>query len=432
MARPLPLANLTPRVFYGWFVVAGTFVILFLGFGAAYSFASFFPALRDSFHASRGDTALVFSIAGFLYFSLGAISGPLADRIGPRRVALFGVVTMAAGLVLASFAQELWQIYVTYSLAVGVGLGAAYVPAVSAIQRWFVRRRGLASGVAVSGIGLGTLCMPLITTWIIQAAGWERAYLVLGLAMAAGGIPAALCVEHSPGRRALGPDGDPPPPQRGPSAAAVAGFTAGAAIRTRTFILFYSAAVASGLALFIPFAHLVPYAKDHGLSVTQGALLVGCIGIGSTVGRLATGPVADRFGRRQSLAVAFGAMAVDMCFWLVAKDLWSLTLFALVFGAAYGGYVALAPPLIADFFGARHVGSILGILYTGPAFGALIGPTLAGAIYDLRDSYALPIAFGAATSLLATVLVLGLRPPGDGRETGGREQESAHPRGAAG
>ncbi|MFN0147985.1 MAG: MCT family MFS transporter [Dehalococcoidia bacterium] len=411
MAGTKTSADAAPRIFYGWFVVAGTFVILFLGFGAAYSFASFFPALRDSFDASRGDTSLVFSIAGFLYFSLGAISGPLADRIGPRRVALFGVVTMAVGLVLASFARELWQVYLTYSLAVGVGLGAAYVPAVSAIQRWFVRRRGLASGIAVSGIGLGTLCMPLITTWIIETAGWERAYLVLGIAMAAGGIPAALLVEHSPARRALGPDGDTPVPIPAGSSTAVAGFSAREAIRTRTFVLFYGAAAASGLALFIPFAHLVPYAKDHGLSTTRGALLVGCIGIGSTLGRLATGPVADRFGRRQSLAVAFGAMALDMCFWLVAEGLWSLTLFALVFGAAYGAYVALAPPLTADFFGGRNVGSILGILYTGAAFGALIGPTLAGAIYDVRESYVLPIAFGAAMSLLATVLVLGLRPP---------------------
>ena len=409
-ATDAPPVTAAPRVFFGWLVVAGTFVILFLGFGSAYSFAAFFPSLRDTFDATRGDTALVFSISAFLYFSLGALSGPLADRIGPRRVCLAGVGVMAAGLILASFAQALWQVYLTYSLAVGIGLGACYVPAVAAIQRWFIRRRGLASGVAVSGIGLGTVCMPLLTSAIISAAGWEAAYVTLGVLMLAGGIPAAFLLEHSPARRSLAADGDRPHPDLAPGALA-SGWGTREAIHTRTFLLFYCATLAAGLAFFVPFAHLVPFAKDEGLSSTQGALLVGCIGIGSSIGRLAMGPVADRFGRKEALAGALALVGLDMFFWLAAHQFWTLAAFALVFGATYGGFVALAPALTADFFGGRSVGSILGILYTGAALGALVGPTFAGFIYDLQDSYTLPIIIGGCTSGLATVLILAMRPP---------------------
>ena len=118
-------------------LVAATFTVLLLAFGVAYSFASFFDGLEADFQASRGDVSLVFSIAGFLYFSLGAISGPLSDRVGARPVVAFGIVLIAIGLLASSFAQNLWQIYLSYGAAVGVGIGFAYVPSVGVLQRWF-------------------------------------------------------------------------------------------------------------------------------------------------------------------------------------------------------------------------------------------------------------------------------------------------------
>ncbi|MBT4488889.1 MAG: MFS transporter, partial [Rhodospirillaceae bacterium] len=110
-------------LFFGWFVVGATFTILTLAFGVAYSFASFFDGFEADFQASRGDVSLIFSIAGFLYFSLGAISGPLSDRLGARPVVAFGVVLIAIGLLASSFAQNLWQVYLSYGVAVGVGIG---------------------------------------------------------------------------------------------------------------------------------------------------------------------------------------------------------------------------------------------------------------------------------------------------------------------
>ncbi len=397
-------------IFHGWVVVGGAAAVLFVGFGTAYSFAAFFESLRDEFHATRGDVSLVFAITGFLYFALGAVSGPVADRVGPRRVILAGVVVTATGLLLASAAQTLWQVYLTYSLGVGVGVGMAYVPAVGAVQRWFTVRRGFASGIAVSGIGAGTLVMPLAAAWLIDAWGWRSAYIALAVTTLVIGVPGALMIEHSPHARGLQPDG-------GAKSAATSerhsspGIAVRDALRSRPYWLLYAAVVATGLGLFIPFAHLAPYARDHGLSRTQGALLIGMIGVGSTAGRLLLGGAADRVGRRAALGGTFAAMAGSLLLWLAATEAWSLIVFALLFGTAYGGFVALVPALAVDYFGPRNAGGIIGLLYTGAGLGALVGPTLAGAIYDARESYTLPILMGVAMNLVALGCMVAIPKP---------------------
>lgn len=421
------------RPFYGWAVVGGTFVILFIGFGIAYSFAAFFQALRDEFHGSRADVSLVFGITGFLYFSLGAVSGPLADRFGPRRIVAAGVLLIAAGVLVASRAQALWQVYVTYSLGVGVGVGFAYVPAISAVQRWFVRRRGVASGLAVAGIGVGNLAMPPLAAALIGATDWRTAYVLLGLAALTLGLAAAALIEHSPQRRGLLPDGAPPfppSPTLTPSLSRARGREAGgegqlrpgvradedevgvrAALGSRPFKLLYAAVAACSAGLFIPFVHLAPYARDHGLAGTAGAWLVALIGVGSTVGRFALGSTADRLGRRRSLMMMFAGMGLALLWWTVAVDLWSLALFAVLFGVCYGGFVALIPALTADYFGGRSAGGIIGLLYTSVAAGTLVGPWLAGRIYDLRESYLLPIAVGAVANFVALGCLAALMEP---------------------
>lgn len=399
-----------PVLFHGWVIVGASFGVLFVGFGTAYSFAAFFSSLRAEFNATRSDVSLVFAITGFLYFGLGAVSGPLADRFGPRRVILSGVLLVATGLLLASAAQALWQVYVTYSLCVGVGVGLAYVPAVGAVQRWFSRRRGFASGLAVAGIGAGTLATPLLAALVIDLWNWRAAYVALAVLTLAIGVPSALLMEHSPGRRGLGVDGDPLAP--GTTAATpLAGFSLKAAFRQRPFWLLYAAGFSTSLGIFIPFAHLAPYARDHGFSDNFGALLVGLIGVGSTVGRLGLGGSADRIGRRRALGGAFAGMGVALFGWLGATEVWSLSIFALVFGAAYGGFVALVPALATDYFGGRNAGGIIGWLYTGAAFGALFGPTLAGAVYDALDSYTFPILFGVAMNGVAVACVAMLPEP---------------------
>lgn len=164
-------------VFYGWWIVAGAFAVRFMGFGAAYAFGAFFHSLHDEFGATRQEISLVFSLTAFLYFLVGAVSGRLADRIGPKLVIAAGGVFVGSGLLLAAVTTQLWQVYLTYSLGVGLGIGVSYVPSVGAVQRWFICQRGFASGLAVSGIGFGSLIMPPVAAALISAIGWCWTYV---------------------------------------------------------------------------------------------------------------------------------------------------------------------------------------------------------------------------------------------------------------
>ena len=387
-----------PRPFYGWYVVAGAFAVTFVGFGSAYSFSAFLESLQHDFAASRGSVSLVFSLAGFLYFGLGIVSGPLADRWGSRGLAVAGMVLTGLGLAAASMARSLTEVYVAYGLGVGIGVGCSYVPAVGAVQRWFVRRRGFASGLAVSGIGVGTLAVPPLAAVFIAALGWRGAYLALGVLAALIGAGMALLIENDPRDRGLGPDGDPP--QTGERAQAP-GFSVRQAITSRRFIGLYAACLICSFGLFVPFVHLVPYAMDHGAPQSLAVLLLGVIGVGSTAGRFFLGGLADRMGRQHALLVMFLGMALALIVWACSTAFWGLAAFAFLYGVFYGGFVAILPALVMDYFGGRNVSALIGVLYTSVAFGTLVGPSAAGFAFDLSHSYALPIAASVCANLVA-------------------------------
>jgi len=395
-------ATRTP-IFYGWFVVAATFAITFVGFGNAYSFGAFLPSLQHDFAASRGSVSLVFSLAGFFYFGLGVISGPLADRWGSRLLAVIGMILIGIGLVLASVARSLTEVYAAYGLGVGLGIGCAYVPAVAAVQRWFNRRRGFASGLAVSGIGVGTLVAPPVVAVLIERLGWRGTYLALGIFTLVVGAGMALMIEDDPRRRGLAPDGEALSSAAQPAPVAKAGVKK--VITSPRFIGLYGACFICSFGLFVPFVHLVPYALDHGIPQASAVLLIGAIGVGSTAGRFLLGDLADRLGRAFSFLVMFVGMGLSFAIWLFSTSFWPLAGFALVFGIFYGGFVALSPAIVIDYFGARNASSIIGILYTSVALGTLIGPSAAGYAFDLSHSYTLPILASGSAYALATVIL---------------------------
>jgi MFS family permease len=409
-------------VFYGWVVVGAAFAIMAMGFGVDYAFTAFFDSLQRDLGASRAEISLIFSIATFLYFGLGAVSGPLADRLGPKRVVALGILITAAGLALASQATRLWHIYAAYGLGVGIGVGFAYVPAIGTVQRWFVRQRGLASGFAVSGIGVGTLAFPPLAGWMIETLGWRHAYLALAAATAVIGLAASLLLETSPAQRGLLPDGDRAPPA-GVTAPPPAGFNLRQSLRTGPFWLLYVACSLAAFALFVPFVHLVRYAKDHGIAEHTALYLMMAIGIGSVAGRFAFGGVADRLGRRYAVAVMFAGLTLMLLWWSISTALWALVLFGLLFGAFYGGFVALIPALTADYYGTRYVSSIIGVLYTSVSIGGLLGPTVAGYAFDLSQSYVLAIVAGAA--LMAGAGLIMLLAPDPARWRAGHSSSTA-------
>jgi predicted MFS family arabinose efflux permease len=177
------------------------------------------------------------------------------------------------------------------------------------------------------------------------------------------------------------------------------------AIRSPRFISLYAACLICSFGVFVPFVHLVPYAEDQGATPSSAVLLLGVIGVGSTAGRFFLGSLADRMGRQLSLLLMFAGMALALAVWVISTSIWSLAAFAFVFGVFYGGWVAVLPAVVMDYFGGRNVSGIIGILYTSVAFGTLIGPSAAGFAFDLSHSYTLPILASAAANIVAAVIV---------------------------
>ena len=377
-----------------WVVVAAAFLSMGTVFGVAYSFGAFFGPMADEFGTDRSETALFFAITTFAYFLIGMATGRIADRIGPRPVVIAGGVSMVAGLLLTAEVGSIELGYLTYGLGVGIGVACCYVPMVATVGGWFEQRRTLALGIAVAGIGTGTLVGVPLIEWVIDDHGWRDAYRVLAVASGVLLAIAAVGAHRPPGAAAA------PVPVR-------------EAIRGRTdFWLLYASAIFLTIALFTPFVFLADYIDTIGASGSAGVLL-GLIGMASIVGRLGFGALAPRLGLLGLYRISFLGLALSFPIWIIADaDYGLLVVFSLVLGVGYGGFISLAPAMIADRFGTVGMGGVLGALYTAAGVGGLLGPPLMGAIIDASGHTAAQwTAFAAGLVAVAFLAVLRPTPP---------------------
>ena len=374
-------------------VVAAAFASMFTVFGVAYSFGAFFNSMGREFGVDAASTSAVFSITGFLYFTLGSVTGAVADRIGPRPVLAFGTVVMALGLLVTAFSGTIWVAYAAYGLGVGIGTACGYVPMVALVGAWYTRGRSLAIGVAVTGIGLGTLLVPPLSAWLIGAVGWRHTYLALGAAATVVLTACAALATRPPGRPAHPAD-----------------LRLGAAVRSRQFLAMYATGLLASFSLFIAFVHIAPFAARHGAGPVAAAALIGAIGVGSTLGRVAFGWLAERSGSVRAFQAAVMVLGLSFGIWLAFPAYAGLLAFAVALGVGYGGWVALSPSVVADLFGAQGMGGTVGFLYTSAGVGALFGPLIAGLIVDRSGSYTVAVAAALVLGLLAIAPVLPLRP----------------------
>lgn len=397
------------RPFRGWGVVAATHLLLAVVFGAAYSFGAFFEGIQASFDADRFSVASVFSITAFLYYLVGAFSGALADRFSLRAVVGAGIALLAIGFALASVATSLRTLYVVFCVFAGLGIGLVYVPAVAAVQRWFVRQRSRASGLALAGTGIGTFVGPVVAGLLMRQLSWQATMQVFAGAIALLGLGAALAMRAKPQDLGLLPDGDDPEPlpQRlSPQAPQQGGVRLRDALRRSRFWWYFTAIATGSVGLFVALVHVAPAARAQGVAAESATLLIGLIGVGNVLGRLVLGGLGDRIGPQRLLLLLTLSLALLDVAWLGAASFPGLVAFTLLFGAANGGCIALYPAVAAGWFGTRQLGAILGALYIGVGIAALFGASAAGLLFDLRGSYAWPIAASAALALLSALCLI--------------------------
>jgi MFS family permease len=362
----------------GWLVVAVAFLANVVAFGITYSFGVMFESMSAEFAAGRGATAAVFSLAMALHFLLGFVAGPAADRHGPRALLLVGAVVMSAGLLLTSIAQTLWIAGLTYGVGTGVGTACAYVPMISAVAGWFERRRPIAMGIAVAGVGVGTLAITPLAARLISQYGVRMTCVIFGLATVLL-LPACAVAAYRP-----------PLPGQPTTNAPVR------PVQTPGFARLYAAAAGFTAAAFVPMVFLAPFAEHHGMRTLQAASLVGIVGVASTTGRLTLGAMAAHWSALALYRTCFLGLGISLVVWLLCNGRYDyLVGFALLLGTAQGGGAALLPAVIAQLYGTRGMGRILGTLHTGGGVGCLVGLPVAGAVIDLTDGYTAAIALSA-------------------------------------
>lgn len=409
-SAPAPAA--VASTFYGWKVVAAAFTVLMIGYGLQFSFGVFVTEITRDQGWSRAELLLPYAVYVGLYSLLSSLSGWATDRFGPRQVVVVGAVLLAIGWTGFGLSHQLWQVYLSLGIVAAFGMSAVWVPCNATIVRWFVRRRGLAVGVTSAGGSVGNLLAPPAAAALVGLIGWRATLPVMAIVGMVVLIACSRFLIRDPEQLGLHPDGaDHPPVATTTSIADADSYTLGDARRTTTFWCLTCLFALTWLAVFVPFAHIAAFARDLGSSSFTSSLLLSAIGLGGVTGRLTTGTVSDRIGRRPSLAIMLALQIVAFVGFAAAHNLVVLFPAAVLFGFSYGGSVTLFPALVGDQFGRLYAGAIVGTIFASAGALAAVGPYLAATLYDATDSYRLAFALGALVNAGSLLLVAILRPP---------------------
>lgn len=400
------------RYFYGYHIVAAGFITQAVCIGGMFTYGVFFKELETTFGWSRALVSGASSLA-FLIMGLGGvIAGTLNDRIGPRIILTVSGACLGLGYLLMSQMTASWQLYLLYGVFVGIGFSTHDVITLSTITRWFIRRRGMMSGLVKVGTGGGQLVVPLIAAALIGQVGWRHAYRLIGIFSLAGLVATAQLMKRDPQGMGLRPDGDEPIDPGDRLSVGPPSLTLSKAIRTMPFWNLCFAEFAIFGCLLTTIVHIVPHGRDQGLEPTTAAAILSTIGGVSMLGRIIMGTANDRIGGKRSLIIGFAILCAAL-FWLpLAVNTWMFFVFAVMYGFAHGALFTVMSPTVAEFFGTESHGLIFGMVLFCGTIGGSVGPFLAGYSFDLTGTYRAAFIMLVAMALAGTLLVTVMRPVG--------------------
>jgi MFS family permease len=402
--------NAAPKLFYGYVMVAVTFIIMMLSWGLYIVFGVFFDPLLEAFGWTRAMISGAYSLSSILSGVMSIPVGWLTDRFGPRLVVTFCGFCLGLGYIMMSQVHALWQLYLFYGVVVGIGMSGLWVPLLSPIARWFSVRRSLATGIVVSGLTLGQLVAPPVISRLIAAHGWRLSYFILGGAVMVIIVLLAQFLKRDPGQagRLAGAGNNG---ARQDFKSDVGDFTLKEAAHTAQFWLTAAIFFCVGYAAFSLTVHMVTHAIKLGIpAVTAANILAINGGIGIIGNFVLGGIIGDRLGNRKAFIIGTVLMAASL-FWLVpARQVWVLYLFALVFGIGIGGMGTSESPMIARLFGLSSHGLIYGVLGLSWTSGGAVGPIVTGYLCDVMGNYQLAFLLCAIIAVLGLILLIILRP----------------------
>ncbi len=407
----------TSRIFYGWYVLAAGFLLLFFQSGARFSFGLMFKPMIAELGWNRASISSAFFLHMVFFALTLSVAGKLYDRYGPRWVILVSTVLITAGYTSTSRITALWQFHFFYGVVTAVGVGGASVPLIAALMsKWFTRRRGLAISLSLSGSCLGQFVLVPIINWIVLAYGWRFSYVLLGIVMLAVNILLVLgAIKGNPEDMGLKPYGHQPmeaaaaPQESDDTPLRTDDLNLLQAFKTGSFWFFLTVMFICGSGDFMVAAHLVPFVTDYGVSPTTAANMMAWFGLLSMGGILIAGPASDLIGNKIPIALTFAVRLI--LFLMITQYPNPITFY--IFAAGFGFTLMITAPLTTTLsgrlYGFTHVGVISGFITTIHHLGGGLWAFVGGVLFDITGSYQITFIFSAALAVIAIICSLAIK-----------------------
>ncbi len=408
-----------PKFFYGWIIVGAGFAITFSeGIFRGSLLSIFILPMAEEFHATRTALVATVSMAAIVSAVIAPLAGPVMDRRGSRGILLVTLIVAGISMASLAFIQEIWQYWVLATLGRALSGAVISLGITVAVSNWFIRRRGRAIAISSDGSRLSVPLFILMSQAIIEAYSWRAAWFVLGVTSTVVALPAVLFIKRRPEDVGLLPDGDPPGrstsagvDSRATSSTRDVSWSLQEAVRTRAMWLMVIATSMGTLAAQSVNLHALPSFVDRGISPVAASAVITFSVVVTGIASLVWGFVSERVPLRYVSALVFLTGAVGMAAVIKASTLpWAYT-YGLFYGISFGGSRVLGSLLFADYFGRAHMGAIRGFVRPFNTITMVIGPLLAGMVYDTRGSYLIAFVTFLIGYIVAAALILLAIPP---------------------
>jgi MFS family permease len=358
------------------------------------------------FNWNRGGISAAYSLSAIVIGLLSLITGRLTDKFGPRLVIMSLGLLVGSGLLLMSTVSSVVHIYIIWTVIIGVGGSCSLAPILSTLPKWFTKHRGLALGIALAGFSLGGIIWPPVVQYWITNIGWQSAYIVSGVITLVIIIALSQLLRHSPQKIGLQPYGEEvsTQPLVGTPDQTIPGMVFRQAFRTVPYWLISLLRFCLMFVVQLITIHIFPHAVDIGFSETVAATILSTIAISSTVSRLLIGIIADTIGHRLTLFISAGILTLSLIILVFTMEELYLYISASLFGLAWGGTGLTASTVVAELFGSKSLGTILGSLEIPLTVGGAVGASITGIIFDATGSYTISFLICIILAILSLIL----------------------------
>ena len=390
-----------------WIVISGAIIFAYTSGTFWQGFGAFFDPIVIHFGWSRAITSGVISIQRTESGMISPFVGFFINKFGPRNVMLIGIIITGFGFIFLSKINSIISFYISFALiSLGVSFGT-WIVINTSITNWFNKKRSKALAFSSAGSAFGGLFVPIII-WLINVTDWRTSLLIIGIGFWIIGIPAAFFMKSNPEDYGLMPDGKKDTDKLDKLNASYKEYSLYEALTSR---LFWQMSFAFGIGQLVLSASVnqIPAISSFGYSREFAGITMVIISITSLLGRLGGGILGDKFNKIYLISVAFALQFISTIIFVYATNKFYLIIFALLWGLGFGSSIPMRFAIIADFFGRKNFGTIMGISMTINAIVGIAGPVFVGWMFDINQNYQTPYLILSTSLLCAIPLTLNLK-----------------------